>query len=191
MTPNELNEARTNPDFLKYLDEREKEVLKAEDIAGLYEILDTLLVLDLDTKRVDKIYGEILKITFDKIEDRLKIKNKLSLDNDDLYLIRGFYEYAIEKWSLGDFKGAKELFFILTQIVEDNILIDSLNIHLIATANSENIDDFSKKVDLEKEPSEEKYGYFILAFSFDIKDYLDNNKELLKEQFNQLKSLLN
>jgi len=166
MTPNELNEARTNPDFLNYLNVREKEVLEAKDIAGLYEILDTLLVLDLDKTRIDKIYNEILKITFDKIEDRLKINNKLSLDNEDIYLIRGFYEYAIEKWSLEDPQGAKELFFILTQIVEDTILVDALNIHLLATANNQYIDEFYKEVNLEKEPIEEKYGYFILAFKF-------------------------
>jgi multidrug efflux pump subunit AcrB len=43
----------------------------------------------------------------------------VTLYSDDLYFIRSFYEHAIEKWSLMNFQGAKELFFILTQIIDD------------------------------------------------------------------------
>lgn len=192
MTPEELHEARTNPDFIAYIDEKEKEVFESKSISGLYEVLDTLLVLDLDEQRIHNIYAEILKVSFDQIEDRLKDEKKLSLDNDDIFFIRSFYEHAIEKWSMENYDGAKELFFILTQIVEDENLVEALNIHLIACSNNIDMDTFyEKQVNHEAEPSEEKYGYFILDFKFYKKDYLQENLALLQEEFEKLKHLLN
>ena len=108
MNKEELNQARTNPEFLSYLKEKEKQSRDEESISGLYEVLDTLLVLDLDEKRINKVYEEILKVSFEQIEYRLKDEKKLSLDTDDIFFIRSFYEHSIEKWSLENFNGAKE-----------------------------------------------------------------------------------
>ena len=192
MEHKELHEARTNPEFLAYLKEKEDEVMGSQSISGLYEVLDTLLVLDLDEERINRIYQEILKVSFDKIEERLKQNKKLSLDNEDIFFIRSFYEHAVEKWSVLNFKGARELFFILTQIIEDRKLIDSINIHLLSCAKEIDLDEFyEKKVDLEAPNSDEKYGYFILDYKFDTEKYLKDHSKLLEEQFNQLKHLLN
>ncbi|MEA3512466.1 MAG: hypothetical protein U9R37_02595 [Campylobacterota bacterium] len=191
MEQKDMHEARTNPEFLAYLDDTETKARDTQDISKLYEVLDTLLVLDIDEQRVHSVYEEILKVSFDKIEDRLKDEKKLSLDDEDIYFIRSFYEHAIEKWSVSNFKGAKELFFILTQIVEDTVLLESLNVHLIATAKEYDMDIFyEEKVVHDYTPSEDKYGYFITHFKFDTKEYLDNNSDLLAEQFNLLKHLL-
>lgn len=192
MTPEELNAARTNPDFIKYINEKEKESFDNQDIAGLYEVLDTLLILDLnDENRINKVYEEILKISFNKIEDRLKEKDKLSIDNEDIYFIRSFYEHAIEKWSLQNYDGAKELFFILTKIVEDKFLVDTFNIHLINSSKNIDMDKFYQEVDMEKEPTKEQYGYFISNFNFDTKEYLTNNISIIEKEYENLKGLLN
>jgi len=192
MEPSELHEARTNPDFLEYLNVREKEVMESKSLSGLYEVLDTLLVLDLDEERIHTIYQEILKTAFDGIEERLKKEEKLSLDNDDIFYIRSFYEHAIEKWSMGNAKGAKELFFILTQICEDELLVDAMSVHLIACTTQSDMDDFYEKNVLEEQShSEDKYGYFIIDFVFDTKEYLSNHAELLKTEFKALEHLLN
>lgn len=192
MEHTDLNEARTNPEFLAYLDQREKEVKESKSISGLYEVLDTLLVLDLDEQRIHSVYEEILKVSFDKIEERLKDEKKLSLENDDIFFIRSFYEHAIEKWSLLNYKGASELFFILTQIVEDDTLVEALNVHLLACAKELDMDRFyDEKVVHEQPSSEDKYGYFIIHFQFDTKKYLDEHSKLLEEQYNSLKHLLN
>jgi hypothetical protein len=191
MKQEELNQARTNPEFLSYLDEKEEEVLASKSIAGLYEVLDTLLVLDLDENRINKIYEEILKVSFDQIEVRLKDEKKLSLDTDDIYFIRSFYEHAIEKWSMLNFDGAKELFFILSQIVEDEKLVKSVNIHLLNCTKNIDMDTFYDKDVLHmNEVEEEKYGYFITNFNYDKEEYLEENKDTLQKEYENLKHLL-
>lgn len=191
MEQNELNEARTNPEFLAYLEHREKEVMESKSISGLYEVLDTLLVLDLDEQRIHRVYEEILKVSFDKIEERLKDEKKLSLDNDDIFFIRSFYEHAIEKWSMNNFKGAKELFFILTQIIEDEKLVDSIAIHLLICAKEIDMDQFYEHKVIHEQPnSDDKYGYFIMNYQFDTKNYLNEHSNLLEEQYQQLNHLL-
>jgi len=191
MKPEELHEARTNPDFLEYLNVREKEVIESKSISGLYEVLDTLLVLDIDEERVHNVYQEILKVSFDQIEERLKSENKLSLNSDDIYFIRSFYEHAIEKWSMGNLKGARELFFILTQICEDELLIEALNVHLIACALDSDMDTYyDENVSQEQNYEDDKYGYFIMNFNFDKKEYLTKHVDLLQKQFEELNHLL-
>jgi hypothetical protein len=192
MEANELHEARTNPDFLECLEDLEKKALESKSLSGLYQVLDSLLVLDLDEERIHTIYQEILKAAFEGIEERLKEDKKLSLDNDDIFYIRSFYEHAIEKWSMDNAKGAKELFFILTQICEDELLVEALNVHLIACSQNSDMDSFYEENVLEEQShSEDKYGYFILDFKFDKKEYLTSHVDLLQKEFEELSHLLN
>lgn len=192
MNQEELQEARVNPDFLAYLQEKEDEVIASKSIAGLYEVLDTLLVLNLDEERIHKVYQEILKVAFDSIEERLKDTSKLKLENDDIYFIRSFYEHAVEKWSVSNYDGAKELFFILTQIIEDKKLKDAMQVHLIATTNKKDMDTFYEDdVHHLDSVENERYGYFIHEFNFDVEQYLTKNSDILENQYNQLKHLLN
>ena len=192
MEQSELNQARTNPEFLKFIENQEAKAIEEGSISELYQVLDTLLVLDLDEERVHKVYQEILKISFEQIEDRLEAKTKLSLDGNDIFFIRSFYEHAIEKWSIGDFTGAKELFFILTQIVEDEKLLESFSIHMLNCAKEVDMDTFyEKSVSHTFDENDEKYGYFITKYTFNIKDYLEANVENLQEQYQKMKHLLN
>ncbi len=51
MNKQELNEARTNPDFIKYLEETRIDALNTQNISALYEVLDSMLILDLELKK--------------------------------------------------------------------------------------------------------------------------------------------
>lgn len=64
----ELHEARTNPEFLNYLEQTRLDAIKTENISALYEVLDSMLILDLDEEKINAIYETILKIAFEKIE---------------------------------------------------------------------------------------------------------------------------
>lgn len=187
----ELNEARTNPDFLNYLESTRVAAIDSEDIAALYEVLDTMLVLDLDEQKMNSVYENILKISFERVEDILNKNKMLSLDSTELYYIRSFYEHAIEKWSLNNFDGAKELFFVLLNIIDDEALSNSLKVHLIASYKELTLEDFYEElVDLDAVPTDEKYGYFIMNFKRDISEFIEENSSTYSEAAEKLKHLL-
>ena len=191
MENKELHEARTNPEFLQFLEEKEQSSITNEDLGGLYEVLDNLLILDLSEDRVNKVYETILRVAFEGMEDRLLDDSKLSLMNDDIYFIRAFYEHAIEKWSTGNFEGAKQLLFILSQIIDDKKLSSSIKVHLLAVAKELDMDEFyEKQVSVTQMEDDEQYGYFIINFNFETKDYIKDNKELLGQLTDELGHLL-
>lgn len=191
MTQEEIIQASTDPEFLGYLNVREKDVLESKKISGLYEVLDSLLILDLEESRINKVYETILVVAFDNIEQKLKENSKLTLENDDIYYIRAFYEHSIEKWSRDDYKGAKELFFILSQIIEDELLQRAVSVKLLACDDKEDMEKFyDEKIEHQQEARDEKYGYFLLDFKFDVEKYLDENSAKLQKIYNELKPLL-
>jgi len=191
MENKELDEARKNPEFLKYLQEKELEAITNQDIQGLYEVLDNLLILDLDEKRINTVYEHILTIAFETMELKLKEKKSLDIFQNDLYYIRAFYEHAIEKWSQENFEGATQLFFILSETIGDEKLSNAIKIHLINCANSFNMDIFYEKyVSGEQMQEDEVYGYFIMNFNFNTIEYIENNTPLLRQLKKQLNGLI-
>ena len=186
-----LFQARTNPDFLKYLEETRVNSMKAQDIGLMYETLDSMLVLGLDEEDINKLYEQILKTSFSNVEKILTKHEKLKLDGDNLLYVRALYEHAIEKWSNENFKGAKELFFVIANIIEDEVLEKALNILIVFLASDIQLDDFyDTKVDLEADVEDEKYGYFIIKFRFDNQEFLDENRDILEKEYKNLKHLL-
>ncbi len=97
MNKNDLNEARTNPDFLIYLESAMQNSIKNHYREMLYEILDTMLVLDLEEEKTNKIYEKILKVSTINIEEKLEKNKLLKLENIDFLNIIAFYELDIEK----------------------------------------------------------------------------------------------
>jgi len=191
MDKQELQEARTNPEFLDYLETTRINAIAAKDIAALYEVLDSMLILDLDEEKINSVYQTILETSFEKVEVIVNNNHKLSLDDEQLYFVRALYEHGIEKWSYDNFDGAKDLLFVLSNIVEDETLADALQVHIIALVNNITLDDFyEKEVNLNACNSEEKYGYFITSFNKDVKALLNENNELLKKEYENLKHLL-
>jgi hypothetical protein len=187
----ELQEARTNPDFLNYLEQTRLDAIESENISALYEVLDSMLILDLDEEKINGIYESILKISFEKIEAIVNSGKKLSLSGDELLYIRSFYEHAIEKWSYNDFDGSKEFLFLLTQIIDDSKLIDAFNVHLIACSKEIDLDTFyDTNVQTNVEDTIEQYGYFIIHFNFDTNTYINENKAILDIEFEKLKHLM-
>lgn len=191
MTQDELNQARTNPDFLNYLEETRTDAIKTKNISALYEVLDSLLILDLEEDKINDVYEHILKIAFENVEKIVNTGKQLKLEGDELFYVRSFYEHAIEKWSCDDMDGAKELFFVLSNIVDDEKLCEALKVHSIACSKNYNLDRFyDSMVDTNGCEMQEKYGYFIVHFKEDTKAYLQENEVTLKVLHNNLKHLL-
>ncbi|MDD2697168.1 MAG: hypothetical protein PHF17_00055 [Arcobacteraceae bacterium] len=191
MTEEELMMARTNPEFLGFLEEKEKNAMESKNISELYEVLDSLLILDLDDERINKVYETILMVAFENVQTKLDNHTKFSLENDDFFYIRAFYEHGIEKWSYGNFQGAKELLFVLSQIVEDELLSEAINVKLLACDKEIDLNSFYESTVMHQQTArDEKYGYFILDFKFDTKNYLQSKAKELEEIHSQLKHLL-
>ena len=191
MDKEQLHEARTNPEFLEYLEKTRVDAIATKNISALYEVLDSFLVLDLDEEKINSVYQHILQISFESVEKIVNENRKLKLEGDDLFYVRAFYEHAVEKWSYENFDGAKELLFVLSNILEDETLCNALQIHIIALSKNLDLNSFyDKEVDLSTTNEEEKYGYFITNFNYDKKEYLSNNKDTLKKEYENLKHLL-
>lgn len=191
MDKDQLQDARTNPEFLKYLEKTREDAIATKNISALYEVLDSLLILDLDEEKVNSVYQNILKIAFDEVQNIINENRKLTLEGDDLFYVRAFYEHAIEKWSYENFDGARDLIFVLSNILEDELLENALKAHIIALAVNTNLDSFYEDdVNLELANEDEKYGYFITEFKYDLKKYLELNKVTLKQEYQKLKHLL-
>lgn len=186
-----LFQARTNPDFLKYLEETRVNSMKAGDIGLMYETLDSMLILDLDEENIHKLYEQILKTSFENVEKIIGNNEKLKLEGDNLLYVRALFEHAVEKWSYDNFDGAKELFFVIANIIDDEILEKSLNILIVFLSSKIQIDDFyDTRVDLDSNIDDEKYGYFIVNFTFDSQEFLTENKTTLESEYKKLKHLL-
>ena len=186
-----LFQARTNPEFLSYLEETRVNSMKAQDIGLMYETLDSMLVLDLDEENINKLYEQILKTSFENVEKILQKHEKLTLEGDNLHYVRALYEHAIEKWSYDNFDGAKDLIFVLANIIKDENLEKALNILLVFLSSKIQLDDFyDTRVDLEADVDDEKYGYFIMNFRFDNQEFLNENKDILATEYKNLKHLL-
>ncbi len=191
MDKEQLHEARTNPDFLKYLEQTRIDAIATKNISALYEVLDSFLVLDLQEDKVNEVYQHILQISSENIEKILEKGRNLSIDGDDLFYIRAFYEHGIEKWSYNDFEGSKQLIFVLSNIIDDELLTDALKAHIIALSNKSSLDNFyGMEVNLSEDNDDEKYGYFITSFNYDLKEHLNHNKDTLQKEYDNLKHLL-
>ena len=191
MNKNDLNEARTNPDFLIYLEAAMQNSIKNQNIEMMYEILDTMLVLDLEEEKTNKIYDEIFKVATLNLEEKLEKNELLKLENIDFLTIRAFYELAIEKWSNSDFELAKALFFTLANSINDDFLKKNMEVLIVNLSKELDFEDFYEEfVDKDELESKEEYGYFITTFNFDVDDFLKNHQEFLQKEYENLKHLI-
>ena len=191
MNKNDLNEARTNPDFLIYLEAAMQNSIKNQNIEMMYEILDTMLVLDLEEEKTNKIYEEILKVATLNLEEKLEKNELLKLENIDFLTIRAFYKLAIEKWSNSDFELAKALFFTLANSINDDFLKKNMEVLIVNLSKELDFEDFYEEfVDKDELESKEEYGYFITTFNFDVDDFLKNHQEFLQKEYENLKHLI-
>lgn len=191
MTSEELNEARINPDFLKFLEENRLNAIKEKNLEQMYETLDSMLVLDLDVEKLNSLYEEIVKVAFENLENKLEKNESLYLENSDFLTIRALYEFAIEKWSNLDFELSKALFFTLINIINDEFLKKNMEVLFVYLTKKLDFEDFYEEfVDKDELEEKEEYGYFITSFKFNVDDFLNENNDLLKKEYQNLEHLI-
>ena len=191
MNPEEFQQLKNDPSFMMDLSNREEAAVKAKDVAGMYEVLDIAVVLDLGAERLDRLYTAILETVFDRLSDHLANERFFDVnDKQDLYTLRGIYEHGIERWSENDFKGAKEIFLVLHHIADDETISEAMMPHIAAAASQTSLDDFIDEVVDTQNPNEsETYGFFLTNFKPSVEGFLAEKREALENALAELEKL--
>ena len=190
-TNEEILNLQNDPVFLSELLEKESKAFQTKEIISLYDILDTLLIFESDTKeRVNKLYGLIIEEALKNLHIKLEAEQLFNLDEEnDHYSLRAIYEYAIEQYNGNRFHEAKELFIMLSILTDNNVFKGAMQIHLISILKKISFEDFlSKFVDMKKMESTNE-SFFILYF-FDIANqFLHENANLIKDVIQEVKNI--
>lgn len=191
MEKNEFEDLKNNPQFMLDLTQREEAAIKAKDVAGMYEVLDTAVMLDLPAERLNRIYTEILQSVFDKLADKLTKEEFFDISNrDDLFTLRGIYEHGIERYSENDFKGAKEIFLIIHHTAADETLSEAMMPHIAAAAAKMPFEDFiDELVDVENPNDSETYGFFLTNFKPSVEGFMKEKRGVLESALKELETL--
>ncbi|WP_201353768.1 hypothetical protein [Hydrogenimonas urashimensis] len=191
MNENEFEDLKNNPAFMMELANREEAAVKAKDVVGMYDVLDTSVMLNLSAERLDRIYTEILQTVFDRLADKLTKEEFFDIGQpEDLYTLRGIYEHGIERYSENDFKGAKEIFLILHYTANDETLSEAMMPHIAAAASQMKFDDFIDELVDTKNPNDsETYGFFLTNFKPSVEGFLKEKKDVLENALKELETL--
>ena len=191
MTQEDFSDLKNNPEFMMQLKNKEDEAVKAKNVQGMYEVLDTSVMLDLSGERLDRIYTEILQTVFDRLADKLTKEEFFDIhDPEDLYTLRGIYEHGIERWSEEDFKGAKEIFLILHYTANDETLSQAMMPHIAAAASRMKLDDFiDELVDTKNANDPEIYSFFLTNFKPSVEGFMKEKATVLEEALGELEKL--
>ncbi len=191
MTPEDFSDLKNNPEFMMQLKNKEDEAVKAKNVQGMYEVLDTSVMLDLSSERLDRIYTEILQTVFDRLADKLSKEEFFDInDPEELYTLRGIYEHGIERWSEDDFKGAKEIFLILHYTANDELLSQAMMPHIAAAASQMKLDDFIDELVDTKNPNDhEIYSFFLTNFKSSVEGFMKEKAGVLEAALGELENL--
>jgi hypothetical protein len=189
--PNEFEDLKKNPEFMMELANKEEAAVKAKDVVGMYDVLDTSVMLDLSSERLDRIYTEILQTVFDRLAEKLSAQEFFDVsDKKDLYTLRGIYEHGIERYSDNDFKGAKEIFLVLHHTANDETISNAMMPHIAAAASQMKFDDFiDELVDVDNPNQSETYGFCLTNFKPSVEGFLQEKAEVLENALKELETL--
>lgn len=182
-----LARLKIDKEFLENLEKTKDEAIKKSDIVKLYEVLDTYLALDKD-EDIDSVYENILRVAFDRLAEMLADGKVFNLSNqEDLNTARAIYEHALERWDRKDFKGANELFLILSYIILDENLQKGMFLGLGATAKKISLDDFINSF-IDKDKLDEN-SIFFDKYTKKADEFLENERALINKELKKIEKL--
>jgi len=183
-----LTRLKMDKDFLNNLEKEKKEALKNEDIVKLYDVLDTYLALDMDEEDIDLLYQKILERAFDILADMLTKGEVFDLSKEkDQYSARAIYEHALERWDRNDFKGANELFLILSYIITEEDIQRGMFLALGLSSKKVSLDDFIQNYVDQSKLSED--SFFFDKFTKKGEEFLKKESSLIKDELKKIEKL--
>ncbi len=184
----ELQKIKEDKEALKELKNKEIEAFDQENLILLYDLLDTYLALDIEAESIDRLYQKILEIAFERLTEKLTQGEVFDLTHEeDLYTARAIYEHALERWDAKDFKGANELFLVMSYLVQEDSIKKSLLVGLGLTAQKKSLDHFIEHF-VDKEGLGEESFFFNALLPF-ADNYLKENAALIEEELAKIRKL--
>ncbi len=183
----DIEKLKQDKEFLRNLEREKEKALRTKDIVKMYDVLDTMLALDLQEEEINRLYQEILQSAFDRLTTMLTDGEKFDFTKEyDEYVARAIYEHALERWDSRDKKGAKELFLVLSFLVPERYK-EAMLMPLVATAKGMSLDEFLERF-VAKERIEEE-SFFFDKFTDNARKFMRENEKLVQEELQKAEKL--
>ncbi len=147
-----------------------------------YKELDIAMNKDND-KKVEEIFQDILKETFDIINKKIeKEENLLTSNEEELMAIRAMFEYMLELWSEGVIDEAKAVGYDMLYLVDDKKLKEMFSMFVIGMLEGLSVDKFfDKYIRTDKIYKD----YFFCDFDDEIDELVIKHQAQFKKEFSE------
>ena len=147
-----------------------------------YKELDIAMNKDND-KKVEEIFQDILKETFDIINKKIEKEENLSTSNEEeLMAIRAMFEYMLELWSEGVIDEAKAVGYDMLYLVDDKKLKEMFSMFVIGMLEGLSVDKFfDKYIRTDKIYKD----YFFCDFDDEIDELVIKHQAQFKKEFSE------
>ena len=147
-----------------------------------YKELDIAMNKD-DDKKVEKVFQDILKETFEIINKKIeKEENLLTSNEEELMAIRAMFEYMLELWSEGAIDEAKAVGYDMLYLVDDKKLKEMFSMFVIGMLEGLSVDKFfDKYIRTDKIYKD----YFFCDFDDEIDELVIKHQAQFKKEFSE------
>ena len=147
-----------------------------------YKELDIAMNKD-DDKKVEEIFQDILKETFEIINKKIeKEENLLTSNEEELMAIRAMFEYMLELWSEGVIDEAKAVGYDMLYLVDDKKLKEMFSMFVIGMLEGLSVDKFfDKYIRTDKIYKD----YFFCDFDDEIDELVIKHQAQFKKEFSE------
>lgn len=144
----DIETLKNDPQFLEHLTQLEAECKQTQSVAKGYQLLDAYLVIEKDEASLNELFGFLVNNAFDKLAQALDEQKRLRIrdDEEDRAVARAIYEYAMQRFSENDAKGAKELFLVLHYLVDDEEISEAMMVHAAALMAGYDFEGFIERI---------------------------------------------
>ncbi len=170
-----VEELKKDKEFLANIKRLEAECKEQESVAKGYQLLDAQLIIEAAEDEINEIFTFIVNTAFDKLAQKLSTDTALFMDDDeDRAVARAIYEHGMQLYSENNQKGAKEIFLILSYVIDKLSLKDAMLLHAAVVISGKSFDDFiAQYVDVEQVDIDDPLAFFVQTFTFSISEMFD------------------
>ena len=185
-----VDELKQDKEFLDNIKRLEQESKEENSIDKAYKLLDAKLIIEASEDEINEVFGFIVNSAFDKLSTYLTEHKSFDVvsSEEERAIARAIYEYAMQRYSENDFKGAREMFLVLYHTIDYDELQDAMMVHACAISDGVDFDRFIDEfIDIDAIDPYDPLSFFTYKFTKPtatlLKDYeihIQQAKEELK-----------